>query len=89
MSNSSLIARIESVLEDVRLGRTSTKSAATSLRNNGRALEAMPYALVKELEDIALDLDIAAWADEDDCVPDLAAILTRTVSWLEQVPRGV
>ena len=59
MSNSSLIARIEGALEDGRLGRVSIRSATASMCGNGLALEAMPYALTKELEDIALDLDIA------------------------------
>ena len=86
MSNASLVARIESELSRVRTNKLTAKAFSDSLRGNGRALEAMPYQLVKEMESIAMALEIAAWADEDGFLPDLASVLTRLDVWLVQVP---
>jgi hypothetical protein len=45
--------------------------------------------LVKEMESIARALEIAAWADEDGYLPDLASVLARLDVWLGQVPKSV
>ncbi len=87
MSNNSLITRIESVLASVRARQSTAQCLARAIRNNGRALELMPYPLIRELEDLAMDLDIAAWHDEDGFLPDRGSILPRVDTWLRQIPR--
>lgn len=87
MSNNSLIDRIESALAAVRTQEATAQFLADAIRSNGRALEGMPYALIKELEDLAMDLDIASWHDEDGFLPDLPSILSRVDRWLLQLPR--
>lgn len=89
MSNESLINRIQASLDLVQAGQATAHALADSIRGNGRALEAMPYELIKETESLALDLDIAQWHDEDGFVPELAPILSRVREWLSKVPRNV
>jgi hypothetical protein len=89
MSNRTLIERIESGLADVRAEKISARTFAEIVRNNGRALEGMPYALIKEFESLALDLEIAEWYDEDGCSPELAPLLVKTQAWLAMLPRDV
>lgn len=89
MSNESLINHIDLTLELVQTERAPARALAESIRGNGRALEGMPYNLIKELESIAMDLDIAQWHDEDGFAPALAPILIRVREWLSNVPRDV
>lgn len=87
MSNRSLIARIETCLELVQARQGTAQMLADSIRGNGRALEAMPYALIKEMEGMAMDLDIAQWHDEDGFPPELGPVLTQVENWLVKLPR--
>ncbi len=87
MSNNSLIDRIESALDSVRSRDCAPQLLAEAIRNNGRALERMPYPLIKEMESLAMDLDIALWQDEDGFLPDIASTLTQVQSWLGKLPR--
>jgi len=89
MSNDSLINRIQTSLELVQAQQASARTLADSIRGNGRALEAMPYKLIKEIESLAMDLDIAQWHDEDGFAPELAPILIRVREWLSKLPRNV
>lgn len=56
-------------------------------RENGRALECMPYTLVTEMERLAMDLEIASWHDEDRYLPNAEDLLPRVQSWLAKVPK--
>lgn len=89
MSNRTLIERIESGLADVRAEKISARTFAEIVRNNGRALEGMPYVLVKEFESLALDLEIAEGYDEDGYSPELAPLLVKTQAWLAMLPRDI
>ena len=73
----------------VQAQQASAHILADSIRENGRALEAMPYDLIKEFESLAMDLDIAQWHDEDGFAPELAPILIRVREWLSKLPRDV
>lgn len=59
----SLINRIDAKLDLVQAHQASARDSADSIRGNGRALEAMPYDLVKEIEGLALYLGrpVAWW----------------------------
>ncbi|NVD97583.1 hypothetical protein [Massilia sp. BJB1822] len=89
MSNESLISHIQASLDLVQSEQASARILADSIRGNGRALEAMPYNLIKEIENLAMDLDIAQWQDEDGFAPELAPILIRVREWLSKLPRNV
>ena len=88
MSNSSLISQIEAVLSSVRAGRSSGKSLADAMRGNGRALEGMPYPIVREMESLALDLEVASWDDEESPLPGMKVVLDQVDDWLDKLPRS-
>lgn len=87
MPNQSLIVRIEACLKFVQGQQVSAQTLADSIRVNGRALEAMPYALIQEMERIASALDIAHGHDEDGFLPELDLIFVRVQDWLSKLPR--
>lgn len=87
MSNASLVHRIEQSLLSLRLREILPPSAASTFLLNGRALEALPYYLVKEMEDIGMDLEIATWHDEEECSPNIGTIISRAEDWMAKVPR--
>jgi hypothetical protein len=87
MSNLTLIMRMESALKTTRAGETSAKALAETIRGNGKALEAMPYPLIREIEFLAMDLETAHWQDEDGFLPPLNEVLHRVETWLSKLPR--
>lgn len=87
MSNASLVHRIEQLLLSLRRQEILSSSAASSFLLNGQALEALPYHLVKEMEGIGMDLEIAAWHDEEGFSPNIGAVISRAEEWLAKVPR--
>lgn len=89
MSNQTLIARIEASLALLQAHQGDARGLAESIRGNGKALEGMPYDLIREIESMAMDLDIAQWHDEDGFVPEIAPILGRVQNWLAKLPRNV
>lgn len=86
VSNNNLHKQISIALQDVREGKVSPKVASLTLRNNGRALEGMPYTLIKEMESLAMDLEIAEWYENENCFPDLDTVLLKTEEWLKKIP---
>jgi hypothetical protein len=89
MSNQTLIARIEDGLERLRSRTISASEFAEIMRGNGRALEAMPYDLIAEMESIAHRFDIEQWYEDDGFVQELEPVLCRTRAWLAMLPRIV
>lgn len=89
MSNEYLINRIEVALDLVQTEQAPARALAESIRGNGCALEGMPYNLIKELESMAMDLDIAQWHDEDGFDTALAPVLIRIRDWLSKLPRNI
>jgi hypothetical protein len=89
MSNSSLAEHIHIALQLVRSGESNAKSLAQALRENGHAMEGMPYVLISECDTIALKLDIASELDENGFIPDLEPLLSRTDSWLQKIPQNM
>lgn len=43
----------------------------------------------KEIEDLAMNLEITQWHDEDGFAPEIGPILVRVQSWLAKLPRDV
>ena len=87
MSNNSLIAKIEIALSAARSEDSSARLLAEAIRANGHALERMPYQLIREIDSLAADLEIASWYNEDGFVPDIPSILARVDVWLGKLPR--
>lgn len=89
MSNNTLIASLESGLAGVQAREISAAAFAKVVRNNGRALKKMPYELIRKIEDLAQDLEIAEWYEQNGFVPDLSSVLARTQAWLASLPRDI
>ena len=89
MSNSSLISRIEAAFILVNARRGASQLLAEAMRNNGRALENMPYQLIKDMESLAMDLDAATWHEDEGFLTELPTILSQVDAWLHKLPRDV
>jgi len=88
MSNRTLHNRIAQALAAYRAGSIGIPALRDAVVQNGRALEAMPYALVKENDDIEYDLTAAQFSVEEDCLPNVSGTLAKLESWLSAVPLG-
>ncbi len=87
MSNTSLINRIKESLNKYQNKEIQRKALISSLEENGRALEMMPYALIKEINEIEYQLTVAQFSDEEGCVPTEEEAISRLAAWLDKVPR--
>lgn len=87
MSDVSLLNRIEEALSKYQRGEINRKALISAVVDNGRALEMMPYALIKEIEEIEYHLTIAQYADEDDFMPNEEEVIGHLKKWLTKVPR--
>lgn len=85
MSNKSLIERIELCLSLLGRREILPRVAASSFVLNGESLEALPYDLILEMRDIAGDLEIAHWDDDDEYMPDFDEVTRRAEEWLQKV----
>lgn len=47
----------------------------------------MPYPIVREMESLALDLEVASWDDEESLLPGMKAVLDQVDDWLDKLPR--
>ena len=86
MSNRTLHTHIAQALAAYRAGSIGIPALRDAVVQNGRALEAMPYALVKEIDDIEYDLTAAQFAEEEDCIPNIRGAIAKLESWLNAVP---
>jgi len=86
MSNTTLKQRIAQAVADFEAGRINLAGLQNTIAGNGNALEAMPYALIKELGDIEQTLTVAQWYQEEDCEVSPQEALNAIRSWLSRVP---
>ena len=89
MSNRSLVERIGSAVQSFHSGDLGANRLAETLELHGRALEGMPYSLLKELDDLIHELEICTFADEDDTISDAASVVRKVEQWLHSIPRSV
>lgn len=86
MSNKSIRERIEKSVEEFKCGKINTQVLKESIVLNGRALEMMSYAMIKEIDDIEYKLTVSQFADEEDCYPNIEEVLEQIEMWLQKVP---
>ena len=89
MSNRTLRDRIAAALDAYRKGEAPLSALRDAVVQNGRAMEAMPYSLVKQIDDIEYALTAAQWAEEEDCLPQMGEALSELDGWLRAVPLDV
>jgi len=53
----------------------------------GSALDAMPYHLIQQFEDVRGDLQIERFRGEDGFVSDTTELIMRLRTWLDHVPQ--
>lgn len=85
MSNQNLIARIHRKLSEFRLQRASCADLAHILRHEGKALEALPYDLIQQIDSLASDFELAQWAIEEGCLPDTTSLIAQTEVLLDKI----
>jgi len=86
MSNESIKERISKSIEDFTAKKIDLKELKESIELNGRALEMMPFSMIKDLEEIEYELMIADLAQEEDCRPNVEQLIKLLESWLKNVP---
>jgi len=86
MSNKSIKKYIEKSIEEFRSGKISVKSLKESIELNGRALEMLPYSMIKALDDFEYKLTLSQFADEEDSYPTTKQVLSQIEEWLTKVP---
>ena len=86
MSNRSIKDRIEKSLDDFKTGKINIKTLKDSIEVNGRALEMMPYSMIKEIDEIEYKLTLSQFADEEDCDANIEEVLKSIDLWLKKVP---
>ena len=86
MSNVTLKARIVRALAEFEAGRMDHAGLRSAVVENGRALEAIPYALVKGIDDLEYLLTTSQWYDEEGCETSREEALSAVKRWLAQVP---
>lgn len=65
MSNDSLKQRIFDSLDQYALGEIDLECLIDSIKLNASALEKMPYTLIQEIDDVAYNLTIAQYYEEE------------------------
>lgn len=86
MSNRSIKERIEKSLDDFKGEKINIKMLKDSIVLNGRALEMMPYSMIKEIDEIEYKLTVSQFADEEDCDANIEEVLKSIDLWLKKVP---
>ncbi len=86
MSNESIKERISKSIDDFKANKIDLKELRGSIELNGRALEMMPFSMIKELEEIEYKLMIAQFAQEEDCGVNTEEVVKLLESWLKTCP---
>ena len=89
MSNSVLKKRIAEAVREFETDDMGMAALKSAVLDNGSALEGMPYALIKEMDDIEYKLTVSQFYDGED--PERPQIspqdaLNALKVWLSKVP---
>ncbi len=86
MSNQSIKGRVQKALDDFESNQLSLAALRDCIELNGNALEAMPYNLVKDIEEIEYQLTQCQFADEEGCEFSVKRTISFIENWLSNVP---
>lgn len=87
MSNATIIETINAALHDFSIGKLTLVGFIDDYRRNVVALEGLPYPLIVEAREIAHELEVSAWAAEEDCVVATVPAFTSLTSWVASVQK--
>lgn len=86
VSNQSLKLNIQNSVEKFLRNEINLEHLRSSLEINGRALEGMPYAQIKEMDELEYKLTMSQFHDEEDCETDIDQAISAINIWLENIP---
>ena len=86
MSNRTIKERIETALVDFNENKISLSTLKGCIELNGQALEAMPYELIRDIDEIEYQLTQCEFVDEEGCEYDIDSTLLFIKDWLSKVP---
>ena len=89
MSNPRLVETIRQTIAEQRSGTLSVQPISEAVTSAIRALEGMPYSLVRELDGLLLDLEYAEANERDGFADNRSDILDQLVASLEKVPLNI
>jgi hypothetical protein len=78
--------RIEKALFEFENNRIGIEALIGCIELNGQALEAMPYNLIKEIDEIEYQLTQCQIADDEDCEYDIDSTIIFIKGWLNKIP---
>lgn len=86
MSNRTLKERIADAVRKFEGGEINITSLISALIVNGRALEAMPYGMLKEIDSIEYKLTVSQFHEEVNSEVSPEEALKALKTWLRNVP---
>lgn len=86
MSNESIKQRITKLIKDFKANKIDLRKLRGSIELDGRALEMMPFSMIKDLEEIEYKSMVAQFAQEEDCAPKTEEVIELLEAWLRNVP---
>ncbi len=86
MSNMSIKDRIEKALFEFENKRLGIEALRDCIELNGQALEAMPYNLIKAIDEIEYQLTQCQLAEDEDCEHDIDSTIIFIKGWLNKIP---
>ena len=87
MSNLSIINRVEEGIIELEANPLAAERFAEFFDASIEALEGIPYRLIKEMQDYRYRIEIAWFAEEDDCISDLPQVVSDLRKWLSMIKR--
>lgn len=87
MSNRTLVKRMEASLSSYLHKEISRNELISSVEENGRALEMMPYSLIREIDEIEHQLTVSQWAKEDEFLPEEERAIEQLRQWFQKIPK--
>lgn len=85
MSNQSLVERIQLRLDALRRREATHNDVVKALQREGTALEAIPYAIVRQIDSLAHDFQMAQWALDEECQADTEHLIIQTENLLKKI----
>ncbi|GEM_PF-2772824 len=85
MSNATILERIKATWHDFSIGKLPLVAFIENYRENVVVLEGLPYPLIVEASAIVHELEVSAWAAEENCVVDTLPAITSLTAWFANV----
>ena len=85
MSNRSIINRIENRVRELEADPGLASEFPKFLDESIEALEGVPYSLITEMREHRYRLEIAGFAEKENCISDLSEVVRNLKTWIEKI----